>query len=243
MRLLITGLIIIIGTFGRAFSQDVVFGDTTVLLPKTETCDKARIKANNDAKSNILKISRGPMYGDEYERFYRNYMVTKFGIEVVGRGCLIYDFEECYNAETHKIIHTKYGDNFLVKTEDEIKKEFEVFKTLDKEQRKKYINFDFTYKIVDHKADYIEGHKNLIKELHKRIDFSKLDFKGRTIFLYLVIGQTGTVDKCEIISKGPSGLDTEKIEKTIRGLHWTPARLYGFDIKSEKIIGIPTTME
>jgi len=239
---LIIGLLFF-GAFRIASSQSEVVFDTTALLPKPETCNKAIAQANEDGKSNIFKISRGPIFGDEYERFYRNYMVTKFGIEVVGKGCLVYDFEECYNDQMHKLIRTKYKDNFLIETEEEIKEEFEIFKTLDHEQRKKYIDFNFTYKIVDQKADFILGRESLIKELHNRVDFSKIDFSGKTFGLFLVIGRGGTVDKCEVISKNFPRAEAEKIENAIKGLgSWTPARLYGFDVKSEKMIGVPISI-
>jgi hypothetical protein len=241
MRLII-GLILI-GTFRIAFGQDSVVFDTIPYIPDPETCDKAAVQADIAGKANILRISRGPIFGNEYEKFYRNCMVTKYGIEVVEVGCLTSDFEDCYNDRMHKIIQAKNGDNFFARTEDSIKQEFKIFKTLEQGQRKKYIDFNFTYKIVDHKADYIGGHKNLIRELHKRIDFSKLDIQGRIIGLCLVIGQSGTVDKCEVISRWPSGSDAEKIKNIIKGLHWTPAILYGFEVKSEKILGIPTTVE
>ncbi|MBS1507804.1 MAG: hypothetical protein JSS79_14270 [Bacteroidetes bacterium] len=241
MRLII--VVILIGIMRSAFGQDSVVFDNTPFIPNSTTCEKAATQADIDSKANTLRIARGPLFGDEYERFYRNYMVTKYGIEIVGRGCITFDFEYCYTDRMQKIIEAKNGDNFFIRTEDSIKKEFKIFKTLVPAQRKKYIDFDFTYKIVDHKADYIEGYANLVKELHKRIDFSKLDFQGKIIGLNLVIGQTGAVNKCEVLSKGLSGADAEKIKNTVKELHWIPARLYGFEVKSEKIIGIPTTLD
>jgi hypothetical protein len=239
---LITGLLIT-GTLRFAFCQPM-----TSYNPTFESCDKAIEQANIDAKAGILRsITHGlvlPNKTFELERFYENYMITKFGIESFNPGCIVEPFEECYSDEMHTIIKDKYGPDFFTRIERTIKSEFEIFNKLEYEQRKQYINFDFTYKVVDRKADYNDGFRNLFKEVHKKLDFSKLDLSPYpykdVIGIYLVIGQTGTIDKCQVVSKDFPKAQAEKIENTIKAIgNWRPASLYGYDVKSELLLAFP----
>lgn len=231
---LITGLLIIV-----AFRLSIFQASAQVL--SIDDCSNGIERANNDFKSGILSISHWGLSIDfEYDKFFDNYMVTKFGIESTHEGCVVFMSQKCYDQQMRKFIKDRFGADYLSRAEKEIISEYEVFKTLNNEQRKKYINFDFTYKIVDRKAVFKEGREVLIKELHDRVDFSKINPLSMVVGLSVIIGESGSVDKCEIISKDFPIAEAEKIKEVIKELgNWTPATLYGFNVKSELILGVP----
>lgn len=94
--------------------------------------------------------------------------------------------------------------------------------------------------MTDTRADYSKGYRELYKEIRKRINFSILDFSPyeyEDIGIYLVIGQKGEIEKCQVVSIGFPRTIGERIEKVILDIgHWTPAKLYGHAVKSEDML-------
>jgi hypothetical protein len=239
MRVIILTLLTL--TWGLCIGQPM-----TRYEPMFETCDQAVKQAQIDANAGILRsISHGLIISTrdiDLERFYENYMIVKFGIESYNGGCIVMENEDCYSNEMDRIITKKFGADFFRNTEQEVEKEFEKFKTLGLEERKRYIDFEYTYRLgmTDTRADYSKGYKELYKEIRKRINFSNLDFSPyeyEDIGIYLVIGQKGEIEKCQVVSIGFPRTIGERIEKVILDIgKWTPARLYGYAVKSEDML-------
>lgn len=212
--------------------------------PRFETCEQAIKEAQQDAHAGILRsISHGLVMstkGFQFDRFYENYMIARYGIESYNAGCVTEQHEQCYRDEMHKIISNKFGADFLERTEEESEIEFEKFKTLGQEERKQYINFDYTYRVTDTRADYLKGYKELYKEIRKRIDFSTLDFSPypyKRIGISLVIGPKGQIEECRVVSIGFPRTIGQRIENEILDIgNWTPATLYGHAVKSKTML-------
>jgi hypothetical protein len=209
-----------------------------------ETCEQAIKKAHDDAQAGVLRsISHGLVMSEnsfDFDRFYENYMIAKYSIEVFNAGCIIWEHEKCYSDEMDKIIVGKFGPDFFERTEKDARKEYKKFKTLGLEERKQYINSQFTYNATDSKANYSKGYQELYKELRKRIDFANLDFspyKFDRIGISLVVGQTGEIEFCKVVSRDFPRTIGEQIEREILAIgNWIPATLYGHAVKSKSVL-------
>lgn len=240
MRTAIT--IIFTVVWGFSLAQSV-----TKYKPRFETCEQAIKEAQQDAEAGILRsISHGLVISTKdlnLALFYENYMIAKYGIESYNAGCIIEQHEECYSDEMHRIIANKFGADFLERTEKEAEKDFQKFKTMGQEEKKQYINFDFTYIVTETRADYAKGYKELYKEIRKRINFSTLDFSPYPydgIGISLVIGARGQIEDCEVVSTGFRRTIGERIEKEILDIgNWKPATLYGYAVKSKTMLAFP----
>lgn len=137
MRVIILTLLTM--TWGLCIGQPM-----TKYEPMFETCDQAVKQAQIDADAGILRsISHGLIISTrdiELDRFYENYMIVKYGIESYNAGCIIMENEDCYSDEMDRIIIKKFGADFFKNAADEVEKEFEKFKTLGLEERKRYID-------------------------------------------------------------------------------------------------------
>tara|TARA_R110000868_G_C10890410_1_gene763561 strand:+ start:54 stop:791 length:738 start_codon:yes stop_codon:yes gene_type:complete len=237
----VTILTLLTMTFGLCNGQTM-----TRYEPMFKTCDQAVKQAHIDANAGILRsIPHGLVNSTrdiDFDRFYENYMIVNYGIESYNGGSIVMENEDCYNDEMNKIIIEKFGADFFCKKKEEVEREFEKFKILGQEERKKYIDFEYTYRLgmTDTRANYSKGYNELYKEIRKRINFSNLDFapyKYTDIGIYLVIGQQGEIEKCEVVSNGFPETIGERIEKVIIDIgNWIPAKLYGHPVKSEDML-------
>lgn len=240
-KMRVTILTLLTMTLGLCFGQPM-----TRYEPMFETCDQAVKQAQIDAEAGIFRsISHGLDISTrdiDLDRFYENYMIAKYGIESFDGGCIVFENEECYSDEMTKMISKQFGMDFFKRTEEEVEKEFKKFKTLGHEERKQFIDFKYTYRLgmTDTRADYSKGYKKLYKEIRKRINFTTLDFSPyqyEDIGIYLVIGQKGEIEKCEVVSIGFPRTIGERIEKEILDIgNWIPAKLYGHPVKSENML-------
>ncbi len=102
----------------------------------------------------------------DLDRFYESYMIVKYGIESYNGGCIVMENEDCYSDEMDRIITNKFGVDFFKNAEGEVEKEFEKFKALGLEERKRYIDFEYTYRLgmTDTRADYQKDIKSCTKK-------------------------------------------------------------------------------
>jgi len=213
----------------------------TTYDPGFESCEQAIKQAQTDADAGILRsISHGMLISTrsvDFNSFYQNYLIAKYRIESYDAGCIVMPHDECYSDEMNRIIAGKFGIDFFDRVEAEAENEFEKFKTLKNEERKRYIDFSYVYSHTDTRSEYAKGYKELNKEIRRRIDFSTLDFSPypfKGIVVHLVIGQKGDVEKCRVSSINFPRTIATRIEREIMDIgNWTPATLYGHAVTSE----------
>ncbi|HMV10138.1 MAG TPA: hypothetical protein PK325_08665 [Cyclobacteriaceae bacterium] len=172
----------------------------------------------------------------EFDGFYRNYLIARYGIEQRTTGCMTGRATSCYFEEMDRAISEKYGESFLDTVRDHALEEYKTFNTLDAQRKKKYIDFNYVYFWVDQPAAYETGIEDLQNRVKRKIDFNKFDLSGyklKGFHAELVISEAGIVTDCTIASK-KFPLDAAKaVREAVVGTGgWKPAVLYGSNVKS-----------
>jgi hypothetical protein len=247
MRLIV--LVILLSSVQVAICQsDVLKNVTTTEIPigtekspeEVTECNEERQRAIEDIKAGILKVENylGLSFEKKdfkFEEFYSNYLISKYRIEQRMTGCMSDPGRICYFEEMNTAIVEKHG-----LTVDELKNaaktEYEQFKLLDNEGRKKYIDFSYVYFWVDERAKS-ENTKQLQDKLiakvnFKNFDFSKYNLKG--FHAEVVIDEMGNVVSCRVVSKNFPSDANEAVQKAIKEIGgWESATLYGSKVKSK----------
>lgn len=173
----------------------------------------------------------------EFDGFFRNYLIAGYGIEQRTTGCLTGRATRCYFDEMNKALSEKYGESFLDTVRDHAVKEYETFNTLDAQDKKKYIDFNYVYFWVDQPATYEAGIEDLQNRIKEKIDFKRFDLSGyklKGFHAELVISEAGIVTDCTIASRNFPVDAAEAVRKILVGTGgWKPAVLYDSHVKSK----------
>jgi len=90
-------------------------------------CENGTRLALIDAKNKIYKSYnfglRANMDNEKwkFEKFYTNFVKTKYRIEIVERGCTFSEDDICYDEKMNEIIQKEIGENILKKAREEAK--------------------------------------------------------------------------------------------------------------------------
>jgi hypothetical protein len=246
MRFLI--IIILLSRVQFAICQSDTLGITITEIPLgadespeyVRACNEERMAAIEDIRAGILKVENyiGLTFEKKdfgFEDFYTNYLISKYGIEQVTTGCMSARSRICYFEEMNKAIAEMHGLT-LDKLRNAAKEEYEKFKLLDVEGRKKYINFSYIYWKVDEGASYEADVKHLQDRLRAKVDFKKFDFSKFTLNGFhteVVIDESGNVVSCRVVSKNFPSNANEAVQEAVKEIGgWKPAVLYGSRVKS-----------
>lgn len=205
-----------------------------------EECEKERQRATQDIQNGVLKVENyiGLTFEKrdfDFEDFYSNYLISRYRIERKTTGCTSGPGRTCFFDEMNRAIVKKHG-----LTPDSLynfaKREYNVFKTLDDEGRKRYIDFDYIYWKVDDRASYEADTKHLQEKLRAKVDFKKFDFSKfglKGFHTEVVIDEMGHVISCEVVSRNFPPDANDAIQKAVKEIGgWKPAKLYGSKVKS-----------
>jgi len=94
------------------------------------TCESGTEKAQTDYKNgnyNIFITGFTISFDSEKEfyKFYDNYMLEKYNIKFVKKGCVVTRAIKCYKETMQKLVLEKYGSDVFEKSRKEAKMEFE----------------------------------------------------------------------------------------------------------------------
>ncbi|MRX67035.1 hypothetical protein SAMN06265349_102969 [Flavobacterium resistens] len=110
-------------------SQESQKGDDNLFWYEA-TCENGTEKAQtdfNNGKYNIFitGLTFSFKSEEEFYKFYDNYMLEKYSIKFVKKGCVITGSIKCYKETMEKLVLEKFGVDVFEKSRKEAKKEFE----------------------------------------------------------------------------------------------------------------------
>jgi len=94
------------------------------------TCENGSEKAQIDFKNDNYNIYlTGLRFSDnseeEFDKFYDNYMLGKYNIKFVEKGCVVTGSMKCYKETMGKLIYEKFGADIFERSRKEAKEKFE----------------------------------------------------------------------------------------------------------------------
>jgi len=85
-------------------------------------CSKGEKGAIKDAANKKFKlITYGLVVSKdwEFDKFYSNFIKTKYGIEIGNGGCVVFESELCYYNKMKELIYQEFGENIFEKAKKE----------------------------------------------------------------------------------------------------------------------------
>jgi hypothetical protein len=204
-------------------------------------CNAEKQRAIQDIQAGRLVIE---FYGGltfesrdfDFETFYSNYLIARYKIERVITGCTTDREMKCYFDEMNKAITVKHGISFLQEIKGMAQQEYAKFKSLNTQERTAYIDFDYVYRQVDQRANYVAGLSDLQKKLRERVDFKKFDFSGyelKGFFMEIIVDEYDSVIACNVVSKNFPPAANQALQEAVKEIEgWKAATLYNANVKS-----------
>jgi hypothetical protein len=91
-------------------------------------CEDGNKRATSDFNAGNYNVySYGLSINTDYKfsKYYRSYMLRKYKIKIGNQGCVVTDEITCYSKKMRLLLENKFGDNFLTKSRNEARLEYE----------------------------------------------------------------------------------------------------------------------
>jgi succinate dehydrogenase flavin-adding protein (antitoxin of CptAB toxin-antitoxin module) len=226
INVVIATAILVINSFGL-FAQS----DSTMEFGQNPTCEDAvKIAQINFNKGIYEKVILGMvLYDDwEFEEFYKDYILDKYGITIKHEGCVITEYIECYANKMNDLILNKFGKDIYENARQEALVAFE--KMLDEADSSKVLFF------VDQRPTFVGGNDSLVNYLKNNINLSDtLEGKARVRF---IVEKDGSLSNIKI-KEGFDKATNKKILNTMRTMpKWVPALHHDREVRVMMILPI-----
>ncbi|MEQ9166518.1 MAG: energy transducer TonB [Fulvivirga sp.] len=210
-----------------------------------DTCEEAIARANKDFENGTMKsISYGLIIAEEFEfeNFYDNYLLEKFGIQSYNGGCLIIESEECYSSRMYELIKDKFGQNFFKRTRKEAEKlyphEIKKFSDLDGSSYSLDSPDRSPYIVVDIRPEFPGGFEALYEYVDNKIAESpiQLDSIVTRTFVAFVIDSTGQSKNIEILKGSEKQINSALVDILTKMPLWRPGIKQGKRVDTKLVL-------
>lgn len=224
----------------------LIFTSLTVTLGQEfdDSCEEAIARANEDFGNGIMKAtSYGLTFAadPEFEGFYDEYLLDRYGVINANGGCFVTEGEECYSSRMFALIEQKYGQDFFKRARAEAEKLYpKKRKTFDDEAEEdiELADSDAPYILVDVQPEFPGGLDQLYKYLGKELRERKIlqDSAASRIYVQFVINSTGSVKEVEVVKGTNPKLNSALIDIFQKMPRWTPGLRQNENVNTKLII-------
>ncbi len=194
------------------------------------TCEEAQNQAIKDASNGVYKLhSYGLMIrlDWEFQKFYEDYMLQTYSIDVTNAGCETSEGTKCYAKKMNELVEQKFGADVMARAQGEAEKQF-----MANLQEK--IDSGFVFQIVDSMPSFIGGDDQLKASLDESLSTQKSNVgEYQVSFVVEVDGSVSNVEMHKSSNKDAN----ETILEAIRTLpNFTPAQHYGKSVRCQFVL-------
>ena len=124
MKLLFSVLI-----FGLSVSY--AYGQDSIRVPGYGSCEDGIQRAETEVSKRKFTNYRFGLIvyrtGEDFEfqKYYSNYMKTKYGIIVMDAGCIVSEESKCYTKRMRELVLEEFGPSIFERSKEEARKLFE----------------------------------------------------------------------------------------------------------------------
>ena len=221
------------------------FGQTDSLPEIPEwtgnSCERGKELALADAKKGKYKLYEFgmkitfSMYESAFNKFYEEYILEKYNIEIFDGGCTVYPNGECYTKKMKKLLIKKHGEGFF----ERIKKEA---KTLYNKNIQTKIDTGFIFNFTDSMPQFVGGEKKLFEYLGKNTKYPHHSCINGTVYCQFVVEKDGGLSSFKILRSLDKKIDTIVLNAIVSMPNWKPAQINNQPVRCKMILPFKFTL-
>ena len=218
--------------FSICFSLQVL-GQTDSLIPYDTSgtaCERGQKMADfigKEGKRYVIfefGLQKVSWETNRFNKYYNNYLLEKYNIEVIHGGCMINMHDKCFSDRIKEVLLKKYGKDFFKNTRKEAKKLFD--KSLQMQ-----IDTGYVFILTDSMPQYVGGEDSIFMYLDRSCRlYNSVDKRGcsnpnGTVYCRFIVEKDGSITNYKIVRSLDLNADNKVLESMKIMPNWKPATI------------------